>query len=470
MSAPVNEGSRTHVIAVGLERFQQADLGSVEYAADSVRAFAEAWHGLGVDPEDSVLLLDDEATKTTVESRLRRLPKTVGKGDTVVFLYAGRGIECDGRTLLLLSDSQPDDLEFSALGIRELLNSLERCRAGKMILFLDLSEGMELEEADKLIFVSASPGEVSRASGMLKRRLWLHAISRALTGKVKGFDGEIRADALQAHLVDEVSRLLRSTWDGKEQQTPLALGNLDDVVIAELQPDECKGLEPMLRDSRLLGERGDRVRTLSGFQKQRGHREPDRHSQAAVKFIQKIGANELEQHAARIHQRLKEAFNYGRSDVELATSEEAISIRTPDFDIDVWLEQATEECTSYRMLTEIGTFRNSETILSDAFDQAFEGICDTLLFELSRPFPVAEKIDEIESNPELAKGLDYDGNDAFTLRLSRPPLRLEVSADRILIRLAGVGGLVQLMRYAWEALQTLEGSTSLLTAGADNES
>ena len=469
MFASVHEECRTHVFAVGLERFQQPALGAVEYATDSVRAFAENWIRLGLDAGDCVTLIDEEATKTTVESRLRRWSKTVGTGDMVVFVYSGRGAELNGRTLLFAHDTQPDDLEFSALNLDDVLQSIDRCQPGKTVLFLDLANGLRLEpKPDHVIFASCAPSEVSRASGMMKQRLWLHALNQALAGKVKGLIGEIYADQLQNYLQQEVQRLLRTTWDGAESQTPVSLGVLKGFLIAELKLNESQGLQPMLQDSRLLGERHGRVKTLSGFQKQRGHHEPDRHSQAAVKFIQKIGEGEVEQHATLIYERLKAAFGYRHSDLHKTTGEAAASIRTRDFDVDVWLEQDEHERAHYRMVTEVGALRNPEAIVSDAFDEAFQGVCDTLLIELARPFPVAEKIEELEANPDFADCLEYDGEASFVLRLKRPPLRLEVSSDRILIRLAGAGGLAQLIRYSWEALQTLDRATPLLSTDTGN--
>lgn len=462
--------TRTHVFAVGLGRFQKVDLPPVDHVDESVRAVVEAWHSTGLDEEDVALLLNEEATKTAVESRLRRWSAAIGEGDTAVLLYAGRGFDGEGGVHLLAYDSQPDDLEFTSLALAEVLRSLERGRARKLILFLDPEEGLDVRQLDmfgrdrdRVAYVSCSPGEFSRASAVLKQRLWLHALGCALNGEGKNLGTkELRGDLLQEHLRAEVSRLLRSRRDGNERQTPLAFGRLTDLIVTELKADESLELEPLLHDSRLLGERFGRVRSLGGFQKKRGHREPDRHSEAAANFIRKIGVEEIGAHAADICGRLRDAFAYRRADLLRAEGDGAVTIKTPDFDVDVWLEQDPDESVSYRLVTEIMAFRDPRVAADESFDRAFTGICDTLVIEFACPFPVAEKIDQLETDPELGELLEYDGGDSFVLRLSRPPMRVVVSAERMEMRLAGGGGLGELLRNAMAAMQTLNRSIGLL--------
>ena len=71
---------------------------------------AAALETAGYPAERQFRLVGQYATKTAVESRLRRLRKQVKKGDTVVVFWAGHGYVAGGRGRLACWDTLPDDL------------------------------------------------------------------------------------------------------------------------------------------------------------------------------------------------------------------------------------------------------------------------------------------------------------------------------------------------------------------------
>jgi uncharacterized caspase-like protein len=95
---------------------------------------------LGVPPENIVLLLDDQATKSAMQVVVEdRLQRQVQPGDTVYVYFAGHGIPevRDGTTYLLPADGDPQSLRFSAYSAKDLYAALGKLKAERVVVFLD---------------------------------------------------------------------------------------------------------------------------------------------------------------------------------------------------------------------------------------------------------------------------------------------------------------------------------------------
>src|SRR5262245_57170564 len=166
------------------------------YAESDASAFARALEPLGFARGDQVVLLGGQATRTAVESRLRKLARNPPAADTLVAYYAGPGFGEAGRGYLGCPDTQADDLAETGVPVPSLLDALAGSGCRRLLLFLDPRPGLgagafptaELERffagrPEAACFLSCAPGEASHVSGSLKAGAWAHLAVEALAGR-----------------------------------------------------------------------------------------------------------------------------------------------------------------------------------------------------------------------------------------------------------------------------------------------
>jgi hypothetical protein len=215
-----------------------------------------------------------------------------------------------------------------------------------------------------------------------------------------------------------------------------------------------------LKDSRLVGETSGRIRQLSGFQK--GFREPQEITSVTQNFVRRIGATEVADRAEEIFQALRRQFAYKRKELRLALADGAATIGTPDFDVNLWIEQDADRPDAYRLLTQVASFRTPAVVHDDRFQLVFGKYCDRVVIEFTKSFRIEAKIDEIESLPALAPYLDYDAKGLwFTLRLPSSAVQIHVTENRLTLALAAPGNLKLLLDQALSALAALCGSSAM---------
>ena len=102
--------STRHAIIIGIEAYRDPELPAFEYAAADATALSEVW------PADSVdLLLNDDATKTLIESRVRKFNKTRAESDVLDFIFFGHTFAVEGENYLSCSDTLAEDLDLTSL-------------------------------------------------------------------------------------------------------------------------------------------------------------------------------------------------------------------------------------------------------------------------------------------------------------------------------------------------------------------
>src|SRR5689334_4071139 len=89
----------TAAFVIGVEASQEGVRPPARYAAADAAAFADALGALGA---RRTTLLDGTATKTTIESRLRRL--SVRNGETLAVYFAGYVVAAGGANYLVAHD------------------------------------------------------------------------------------------------------------------------------------------------------------------------------------------------------------------------------------------------------------------------------------------------------------------------------------------------------------------------------
>jgi len=455
---------------------------SVAYAANDACGFVDAWTALGVDSRDCVLLLSKDATKAAIEAAFEKFLKGMQEKDTVVFFFSGH---CDAK-FLAAHDSRPGKLATTGLSLSSILDRLNHCEAAKNLLFLDNATGYDFTDAlrsfceqkpNRIAFLACDTDETSLKNTNLTHSIWSHALIEALSGNAKEVlaDGKsITGESLGNHLAASVPQLIRSTRSGSDTQTPGCYGGASkQLVIADLanlkalQGPGSQALGDALKDTFLRGVKFGLVRNLSGFQK--GHRVPDRHFGATENFVRKIGHEKVQQQADTIFKDLRAAFAYRRKETVYDCVDGAATIKTPDFDVDLSINQDPTDPGGYTTTVEIGNIRTPDVVLSPEFSDVFSDHCDTVVISLSRPLDVEEKIDDIEANASLRGFLDYDAEcTSFTLKLTSPNITIHVTENEVTLRLRGSKELSALLQGLQTALGTLHdsGVLELSAAGA----
>jgi hypothetical protein len=403
-------------LVIGVEACPDAANAAAPHAEGDAAAFAGALERLGFGKEQLVLLLGGQATKTAVESRLRKLSKAPPAGELFVF-FAGPAFRQDGRDYLACHDSQADDLAETSVPLRALLDALAACRGGKLVVFLDARGSPEAEPfataalADffgrapaAACFVSHGDNESSHTAGALKAGVWAHHVAEALSGKAHlALEGGrlVTADSLQGYLAQETARTLRAAYREPPAQTPQVFGALDShwviadvtAVVAADQPTCDPRLQPLKRGALRQEEQG-KVKGLAGYRK--FHRLPDRVNASSRKFVAELAADDVKQDVDRVYAAVREHMGYKRRDVESGTDRGTGYVRTPDFEYSVGVDQPDDDPTGVLWRREAADIRNPEVVLGAPFQEVFGSLFDTLVFEFTRPFDLETWVDHLE--------------------------------------------------------------------------
>ena len=491
--------TRIHVFAVAVETYQKTAITKVAHAENDAREFVKAWQTLGADPSDCVTLLSSHATKTAIESAFKKFLNGVAKGDTVVFFFAGHGIAFNDVSYVTTHDTQPGDIRPTSISLASILKQLRDSKSDRVLLFIDacesglpISAGMRtitsgmtgeemrqfcLDSEHHVAFAACKVDESSWSNPSLTHGIWSYAVIKALSGDAKDALDKgnlVTSDSLRDYLAEEVPRLLRITRTGNETQTPCCFGNATkQFIVADLADVlhqrllAAGGPISIIKESMLIGEdRGD-VDDLGAYQKPLYRL--SKHSRWEQNFVENAGAPDVESLAKEIFERIKDSFGYKRKDVSYSNAGSTVSIKTPDFDVDVELSQDPEDAEKYVLKTQVSSFRRPDVIDDPDFIKIFTKYCDSVVIDLETRLDLAAKIDEIEAIEDLESGLDYDPDCTyFTLSLPQSGVTLHATADRMVFTLDGDGDLKLLIGNTFTAVAQLAGAS--ITLGLPNSS
>jgi tetratricopeptide (TPR) repeat protein len=145
-TAAAQAGGKTYALLVGISKYAKPEL-SLQFANADASVFGkllESPLGGSVPGENVLLLTDEKATTAAVRNGFQDfLKRRAGKNDTVVILIAGHGtVETPGSksAFILTYDSDPQDLNSTALGMDELQSLFEEqlSKVGRVLLFVDV--------------------------------------------------------------------------------------------------------------------------------------------------------------------------------------------------------------------------------------------------------------------------------------------------------------------------------------------
>ncbi|TVP77450.1 MAG: hypothetical protein EA353_10335 [Puniceicoccaceae bacterium] len=193
---------------------------------------------------------------------------------------------------------------------------------------------------------------------------------------------------------------------------------------------------------------------MSGYQKH--HRVPDGHSDAAQGFVRKAGHPDVKSAADGLYSDIRTLFAYKRREFDYTCEDGFAWIKTPDFDLQIRIDQCPDDPKNYRLSTEI-TALHTDSIADDSrFHSCFTHHCDQLVVDFASPVRVEDKIDRLEDIDELREALSYepDGT-AFELKLPQLDLHIHVTEGTMTFRLLTLRNLGKLLEHSQKAFDIL---------------
>ncbi len=142
-TAAAAPGGQSYALLIGISKYKRPEL-SLQFAEADASVFSkllESPRGGAIPPENVLLLTDEKATTAAVRNGFQDfLKRRAGKNDTVIILIAGHGT-VDGRNAFILTyDSDPQDLNSTALAMAELRSLFDEQlkKVGRVLLFADV--------------------------------------------------------------------------------------------------------------------------------------------------------------------------------------------------------------------------------------------------------------------------------------------------------------------------------------------
>ena len=414
---------------VATDRHLDPALGTTPYAESGAKALSDALATAGYPKDRQVALLGQHATKAVVESRLRKLKKALKRGDEVLAFFAGRGFSktAGGSNLLACWDTQPDDLQETALTLESFVTALTASKAGQVVIFIDVGRppGVAdpqaewephhdagefadlLDQSPKAVALrSCDDWQGSHESAALKASLWAHLVTEAVAGRAaKALDKDGRVTALSLHrfIEDELPRLLRKHFDAGASQFPMLFGEQNAAaVIADLSARDAGAgflLDPdRLRRVVFRAESTVRVKDLTAWRKT--YDLPEAAGPSSRKFVARVANPDVKTDLDLVYEAARQALGYRRKDVTVETGPDGFGcVRTPDFEYTVTASLDPDDPTRVAWRREAGGFADPAFVRGPDFAAVFGKLFDALAFEFRSPVDVEELVDRLEDRP-----------------------------------------------------------------------
>ena len=405
-------------LVIAVEKYAESQITPVTFAEADATDFAAALdaHSFTI----QATLLSQKATKTTIESHIRRGLARLTADDTFYLYYAGHGFSKNNNNYVTCHDTDLSDLAATSIRLQWIFEQVGKSKAEKTVLFLDSCESgitaipqirgiyTSMSESEikeffaesqfRVCFSACKTSESSYSDRNLKHGVWTYHILQALQGNAPAALDDRRyltATSLQNYVSREVPRTLRSTFSKPVVQTPWMHGSSSrDFLIADLQPilqarlaakpSDAQVKRILLRVTETL-----RIKSLSGFK--RYHRVPDSVNHATRSFVESISEQEVQQRSEEVFEAIKENLGYKRKDVACGSGK----VITPDFEYTASCCQ-DEETPSDALLTEEITNIKPHILQDDAFNEVFDNQFNELVFDFPRDVQVGDLIDAIE--------------------------------------------------------------------------
>jgi len=429
-----------YAILVAVEEYSDSEIGAVKHAKHDAEELSKALTLHGFDKVNQLVLINGQATKGVIESKIRKAIKQCTRGDVLYFYYAGHGFSKDARNFVTCNDTLASDREGTSVALAPLFGELQASACDKIVLFLDCCKSgikatpslrgiyddfkdHELEafvdDAKHCIcFAACRTDERSLSSDKLQHGIWTYHVVEAFKGDAplaleRGF---LTATSLQNYLNVEVPRTLRKTVSSGGDQTPWMYdASNGDFQLADLreilkeQREATKNGDDLVTQVSLTVEETEGLKSLSGWKKV--YRIPERYSDTAASFAAGLADKELREDLDKVYARLKGEFGFSRRDLDASEPMDGTgTIITPHFNYSVTASLNQDDLEEIVWTRKVDAINAPVQVITPAFAKVFDGVFDSLEFSLPVRVNIEDFIDAVEAKniPDLKIKHDRD--------------------------------------------------------------
>jgi hypothetical protein len=419
-----------HAILIAVAEHLDPAVRSVPYAERDLDQLSAAIEAMGVPREQQIRLVNQQATKSVVESKVRKLIHGLNGDDILYFYFVGHGFSLEERNFLTCHDTQDADRRDTSVPLEELFSGFHSDSGVRTVFFLDcfprdhselsnaISDGALSDLVRRLpnciCFTPCRADQIAHSSGKHRLSIWAHHLSEALQGNAPTAldQGKLTVGSLQDYLEKEVPRTLRLTTSDHDEQTPRLFTNQPvDQVLVDLKPilEKRRAAQSSQRiaDVTFVISASEKIRNLSGWKK--GLQVPDQFNNATNQFVASLAKVELKKDLDMVFGKLKEAFKFTRRDLDAAeTLDGTGTITTPFFAYSVTVELDSKDLERVVWTRSVAAIRNPAQVSSKAFANVFDGIFNRLEFSLPSDLKVVDFIDAVEAAEAPGMEIRYD--------------------------------------------------------------
>jgi hypothetical protein len=257
---------KTIAIIIAIENYAPKannQVPKVKYATNDAHKFKEVLiKSMGVDESDILMLIDDEALKSSLEYDLKSLFYSLTEEDRLVFYYVGHGFHNGITNYLSTYDMHRSNITETAVSLRKiLLDPLQKSKCKNALIFIDACAQSFQDESGRnyitdindeeivlltnefpyyATFLSCQPGQSSYSSDILNNGIWTHHLVKAISGDVSEvlIENKYLTDKLlMEYLTSSVSEYTKKEL-GFDQNPKAILDSSHENVIAEIKNEE----------------------------------------------------------------------------------------------------------------------------------------------------------------------------------------------------------------------------------------
>ena len=263
-----------YAVIVGLNKYEDSEIPTLEYADADARAFCQFLvEKIGFNKNNIRLLTNEEATKRNIESSISKwLYQNVDVKSLVIIFFTGHGgletdhtgIEKDGVAKYLLPyDAKLDELFSSAISNRRFDELLLTIKSDKMVIFLDscysggiskAGRAISLREitedpyeqikggSGRFVIAASKPDQRSYEDSSIGHGIFTYHLLKGLSGEADfDNDGYVYNMELFNYLSNEIPRSARELVG--EIQNPVMKSSITKDFALSFNPERLKEIE-----------------------------------------------------------------------------------------------------------------------------------------------------------------------------------------------------------------------------------
>ncbi|TPG52572.1 caspase family protein [Sphingomonas glacialis] len=473
------ETGRVYAVVVGVEEYRtegKSPLRKVDYARNDAEGFARVLEQIfPSDRLDVRLLIDNDATISTISYELRGAIEMLEEDDLLVFYYAGHGFHGAGGNRITGWDTNAHHIDTTTVLLREaLFDRFEASRGLRLLAFVDacartfgesvrgrdVVSDLDIAELRSFVtpgrytglFLSCEPGQPSYPADAQRHGAWTHFLLAALSGEADGALDRARYltdRSLRDYLARQVPAFLRSDTDFRGQQRPQAIITSSGTFAIRQVPERRQ--EPVgagnFSDIRVAPEREffERIQmgsitSLNGFSKRSGHFVPERVNDAATYFVRGLIAADVVEEMQSTYQHVREAFGLRRRDVSREDDDGQGSISTDVFRFSIETDQDRSDPAGYVLIRRLELREGGEAHL-EKIDEVFGNMFDRIVvLQRGDPPDFDALVEQLEDIADDAGGTVTDDQVRGRVEYHAPDdTTLTFDTERNTIRLQGGG-------------------------------